>query len=62
MAELAINNYDLATTGVSSFFLLHRYNLEPLQLLDKDLHSKRSLHSLIQQANNIVQKLKEAAK
>ena len=62
MAELAINNHDSATTGVSPFFLSYRYNIELLQLLDEDLKSVRNKRSPIQQANDIVRKLKEATK
>lgn len=32
ICELAINNRDAATTGVSPFFLSHGYNVEPLEL------------------------------
>jgi hypothetical protein len=60
MAELAINNHDSATTGVSPFFLSHGYNVEPLQLSDEDLKLVRNKRSPIQQANDIVRKLKEA--
>ena len=30
MAELAINNRDTTSTGVSPFFLSHSYHIEPL--------------------------------
>ena len=62
MAKLAINNYNSATTRVSPFFLSYRYNIELLQLLDEDLKSVRNKRSPIQQANDIVRKLKEATK
>ena len=62
MAKLAINNYNSATTRVSLFFLSHRYNIKLLQLSDKDLRPAQNKGSLIQQANNVVQKLKEATK
>ena len=62
IAELAINNYDSAIIGVSPFFLSYRYNVKLLQLLDKDLKLVQNKRSPIQQANDIVQKLKEATK
>jgi len=35
MTELVINNHDFASTGVSFFFLFHKYHMKPLQLLEK---------------------------
>jgi hypothetical protein len=59
MAELAINNRDAHSTGVSPFFLAHGYHVEPLQL-EETLESVRKPRGPIQQADLIVRQLKEA--
>jgi hypothetical protein len=59
MAELAINNRDAHSTGVSPFFLAHGYHLEPLQLKEtpQDVQEPRGP---IQQADRIVRQLQDA--
>ncbi len=59
MAELAINNHDSTSTGVSPFFLSHGYHMEPLQLFE-EIGPVRSARSPVQKADQIVQKIKEA--
>jgi len=34
-AELAINNHDATATGVSPFFMMHGYHVEPIQVQDQ---------------------------
>jgi hypothetical protein len=58
-AELAINNRNAASTGVSPFFLIHGYHVEPLQLAEEPQQSQ-SARSPVQLADSIVQKLKSA--
>jgi hypothetical protein len=60
MGELAINNRDAASTGVSPFFLTHGYNFEMLQLEDPLLQYADDTNSPVQKAHNIVRKLHEA--
>lgn len=59
MAELAINNHDAASTGVSPFFLSHGYHMEPLQLFE-EMGPVQSGKSLVQKVDQIVWKIKEA--
>ena len=59
LAQLAINNHDSSTTGVSPFFLSHGYHIEPIQLPD-DLQTVYPERSPIQIADNIVYKLYQA--
>lgn len=58
-AQLAINNRDATSTGVSPFFLQHGYNLEPIQLSEppRELSTTRSP---AQAGENIVKKLADA--
>ncbi len=58
MTELVINNHDFASTEVSLFFLFHRYHMKSLQLFEK-LKPVWSVRSLVQKADQIVQKMKE---
>jgi len=58
-AEVAINDRDAASTGVSPFFLQHGYHIEPLDLW-VDLTEEVVRQSPIQQADAIVRKLKDA--
>ena len=37
MAELAINNHDSRSIGVSPFFLTHGYHVSPIQLDDDEV-------------------------
>lgn len=59
MAELAINNRDAASTGLSPFFLTHGYHMEPLQL-GEQLEAVQDPASPVQIADSIVQKLQQA--
>jgi len=59
MTELAINNHDFASMGVSLFFLSHEYHMKPLQLLEK-LKPVQSAKSPVQKADQIIRKMKEA--
>jgi transposase InsO family protein len=59
IAELAINNRDAASTGVSPFFLTHGYHVEPLQLTDEPQEVQKAL-SPVQRADLIVRKLRDA--
>jgi hypothetical protein len=61
LAELAINNREVASIQVSLFFLTHGYYINVLDLkaeLGEDARYKRL--SPIQKANNIIRKLKQA--
>lgn len=58
-AELAYNNHDAATTEMSPFFLSHGYNLEPLNLTEEPRQA--SDRSPVQQAENIVSKLRDSS-
>ena len=59
IAELAINNRDAHSTGVSPFFLTHGYHVEPLQLKETP-QIARVPRGPIQQADLIVRQLQEA--
>lgn len=59
MAELAINNRDAHSTGVSPFFLTHGYHVEPLQLEEAPRNIQEP-RGPIQQADLIVRQLREA--
>ena len=59
MAELAINNRDAHSTGVSPFFLAHGYHVEPLQL-EETPRDVREPRGPIQLADAIVRQLQEA--
>ncbi len=58
MTELVINNHDFILTEVSLFFLSIEYHMKSLQLLEK-LKPVQSVKSLVQKADQIVQKMKE---
>ncbi len=58
MTELVINNHDFVLTEMSFFFLSHEYHIKLLQLLEK-LKPVWSAKSLVQKADQIVQKMKE---
>jgi len=58
MAELAINNRDSISTGVSPFFLSHGYHVEPLEVTES-LRTGKGV-SPVQRADGIVRKLREA--
>ncbi len=57
-AEIAINNRDVTSTGVSPFFLQHDYHIDPLDL-HADLSDNMTRDSPIQQADKIIRKLKD---
>ena len=59
MAELAINNRNAASTGVSPFFLAHGYHATPLEVPYEEVQNG-SQRSPVQKANALIQKMKEA--
>lgn len=59
VAELALNNYDSGSIGVSPFFLTHEYHVLPVQLDDEE-SPVRQVASLIQRGEAIVRKLRDA--
>jgi hypothetical protein len=58
-AELAINNHDSSTTGVSPFFLMHGYHVEPVQIGPAPCTNNRRI-SPVQKGELIVRKLAQA--
>jgi hypothetical protein len=58
-AQLAIMGRDATSTGVSPFFLEHGWHVEPLDL-QLELTNRTTRQSLVQQAESIVRRLKEA--
>ena len=61
IAELAINNKDAVSTGVSPFFLSHGYHVKILET-DEELHAAgNEIRSPIQKADNIFTKLKQTS-
>lgn len=60
MAELALNNRDAASTGVSPFFLSHGFHARVLDVCD-DLRQSYEKRSPIQQGEAIVAKLQKAS-
>jgi RNase H-like domain found in reverse transcriptase/Integrase zinc binding domain/Chromo (CHRromatin Organisation MOdifier) domain len=58
-AELAINNHDAASTGVSPFFLGHGYHIEPI-IIQEELHPGEGKRSPVAQGEAIVKKLQDA--
>ena len=59
MAELAINNRNAQSTGVSPFFLSHGYHVEAIQLPD-NVRPVVSARSPIERSEQIVQQLQKA--
>ena len=57
MAELAINNRDASSISVNPFFLTHGYHVDLISVSDDDLKIS-TRRSLVQQADDIVRKLK----
>ncbi|OJD16901.1 hypothetical protein ACJ73_08840 [Blastomyces percursus] len=55
-----MNGKDSVTTGVSPFFLIHGYNLDPLQL-EEDIPVPENPRNPIEEAQLILAKLKDAA-
>jgi hypothetical protein len=63
-AELAINNRNATSTGISPFFMMHGYNVDPIQI-DEELaqlgeRDGRTRLSPIAQGEQVVKKLKDA--
>jgi transposase InsO family protein/predicted aspartyl protease len=58
-AEIAINNRNAASTGVSPFFLQHGYHIDPLNL-HAELTEEDVRRSPVQKADMIIRKLKDA--
>ena len=61
IAELAINNWDSVSIGVSPFFLSHEYHCTSVKVSYKELEPY-SQKSSLQKMNSIIQRLKEAEK
>jgi hypothetical protein len=59
LAELAVNNHDAASTGVSPFFLTHGYHVHPVELDDVGVPVRERV-SPIQRGETIVRKLRDA--
>lgn len=59
VAELALNNHDSGSIGVSPFFLTHGYHVLPVQLDDEE-SPVRQVASPIQRGEAIVRKLRDA--
>ena len=59
LAELAVNNHDAASTGVSPFFLTHGYHVHPVELDDVEVPVREKV-SPIQRGEAIVRKLRDA--
>jgi len=60
-AELAINNRNATSTGISPFFMMHGYNVDPIQI-DEDLEGQngRARLSPVASGELVVKKLKDA--
>jgi hypothetical protein len=60
-AELAINNRNATSTGISSFFMTHGYNVDPIQV-DEELDERngRARLSPIAAGEQVVKRLKDA--
>ena len=61
MAELAVNNHDTTSTGVSLFFLTHGYYVYLVELDDVEVPVREKV-SPIQRGEAIVRKLRDAGK
>ncbi len=59
IAELALNNHDSKSIGVSPFFLMHGYHVLPVQFDDEE-SPVRGATSPIQRGEAIVRKLRDA--
>lgn len=60
IAELCSNNKQAASTGFSPFFLMHGYNVEPIQVKDEHRAEVTDERSPRAKAQEMVDKLKEA--
>jgi len=58
MTELVINNHDFISTEMNFFFLFYEYYMKSLQLFEK-LKLVWSVRSLVQKADQIIQKMKK---
>jgi hypothetical protein len=60
-AELAINNRNAASTGISPFFMIHGYNVDPIQI-DEELEERNESARLspIARGEQVVKKLIDA--
>lgn len=57
-AQLAINNRDSASTGISAYFLSHGYHLDPLEWPEEPQDTQGS--NPVQRADRIASKIKQA--
>jgi transposase InsO family protein len=60
LGELAINIRDAASTGVSPFFIMHGYHMNPIEVHEEQLSSEKG-DSPIQRADKVVRQLKNVA-
>ena len=60
-AELTINNWNAASTGISPFFMTHGYNVNPIQI-DKQLEERdgNARLSPVARGEQVVKKLLDA--
>ena len=58
LVELAINNHDTTSTGISLFFLIYGYYVYPVELDDTEVPVRENV-SLIQRGEAIVRKLRD---
>ena len=60
-AELAINNRNATSTGISSFFMTHGYNVEPIQVKEElDERNEHTRLSPIAAGEQVVKRLRDA--
>jgi hypothetical protein len=63
-AELAINNRNATSTGISPFFMMHGYNVDPIQvseeLNERDERNEHACLSPIARGEQVVKRLKDA--
>ncbi len=59
---LAINNWNVTSTGISPFFLTHSYNVDLLDLAGGQEELRTTRNSLVARREAFVAKLKEAVK
>lgn len=58
-AQVVINNQNAASTGISPFFMMHGYNIEPLKL-HRDIGKLSARRSPVAQADAVIRKLRNA--
>ena len=61
LAELAINNWNATSTGISNFFMMHGYNIEPIEVKEElDEWNENARLSPIAAGEQVVKWLKDA--